>query len=212
MITDIFIGLFEVMFKTAPLETALFAIVFLILFYLLFANGKITHLKHVAIDHFIVKEEMQVAEQRGGEIEEDVLSLYLRLKKEATGTKRGLIDNDDVRNFRLLLKYIKKKALRDLHHSFVENHLAERENYEMWIDKRADEILAHMREILNTWYGDKDAPDLETFFDKYVVEKRPLVKEGIKMILREAREITLNFNSRKYVNKYIKAISRRIRG
>jgi len=199
--------LFIQAFTVHPWQTGFFTVIILLVSYLLFGNRFIKKMQITSIDYHIVKEQMKFSEEKADLIEDSLTRLYLKMRKDARGTKIGLMKDDEVQHFQLMLKYLKKKSLKYLRHSFRENHLAERENYEQWIDQRSEEILRNLRELLNAWFPSKSDPGLEHFYDRYVVEKRPEVKDALKSSLREAREITLRFKKRKYVKNYIKMIS-----
>ena len=203
-ILDAVLGALVDLFIASPLEAGLFIIIILVLVYLMFGS-KITGRAHtVYVEYHIVKEQMKKAEERADCIEDSILKLYLKMRKEARGKKSGLMKDNDVQHFQLLLKYLKKKSLKYIRHSFRENHLAERENYESWTDMKAEEIMREMRELLNAWFPSDDEPELEQFYDRYLVEKRGEVKEGIKACFREAKDISLQFKDKKFLKGYFK--------
>jgi len=193
-------------FVDHPIQTGIFCLIFFIIGYILFGTKSLTKIKITNLEFHTVKEQMKKSEEIADLVEDSVLRLYLKMRKEARGSKSGLMKDDEVQHFQLMLKYLKKKALKNLRHSFRENHLAERENFEIWIDTRSEEILRNLRELLNAWFPVDSDPGLEHFYDRYLIEKRNEAKESIKSALREGKQISVNFHDKKFVKNYFKTI------
>ena len=198
-------------FVSSPVETSLFIIVFGILGYLIFGSKVVSTCKLVAKDHFCVKEQMKVTDLYIDKIKEKLEDLFLKMKKELNGTTKGLMEDPEVKNFKLLAGKLSGKIKKALHHDFTLNHLIDKPNYDLWIEQRSEEILREFKEQYNIWYT-PNAPTNENYYDRYFAEKKAEIKDYIKTVLRVGREIAIQFQERKYVKKYYKQTSQRVRG
>ena len=141
------------MLKQYP-ASVLFMIVFILfigVYYLIFKifPGEISLL----YSYYVVKEQMDVADKVFDEMENDVLSIYLKMRKDAKGCSHGLITDEETKRFQVLSKFLIYKSLNLVRYFFRENHLADMEekDFNCHASERAELIMRKLRELM-LWY------------------------------------------------------------
>jgi len=205
LIASLAFELYKATLQTYPILTIILSIIFIliaVIYYFIFQihPGR----TRIFLASFIVKEQMDTADEFLDEIENDMLSLYLRLRKES-GTTCGLLDVETKR-FQALLKILSHKTKSLLRYFFRENHLTEmtETEFQIHVTERADLILRRIREAYNQWYMCGEIPSAEEVYDMFLVEYKYKMRNKLMDIFRDGRIIARNFQDRKYLNKYFK--------
>ena len=156
---------------------------------------------------FIVKEQMDGADEYLDEIENDMLSIYLKMRKEAKqGCTAGLIMDEETKRFQVLSKFLLYKMKGLIRYFFRENHLAEMSeaDFNRHIIDRADLIMRRLREMYNMWYISGDSPTAEEFYETFLSDYKLKMKNKLQDIFREGREVSKKFQDKKFKKKYFK--------
>lgn len=208
-----FIGsLLVLLYKTTldkyPGMTIIISLIFLLIggiYYFIFC--KLPGRTHLLLTPFIVKEQMDSADEYLDEIENDMLSIYLRMRKDAKqGCTAGLIMDEETKRFQVLSKFLLYKMKSLIRNFFRENHLAEMSEVEFnrHISDRADLIMRRLREMYNMWYISGDSPTAEEFYETFLSDYKLKMKNKLQDIFREGREISKQFQNKKFKKKYFK--------
>lgn len=158
---------------------------------------------------YIVKEQMDNADEFLEEIENDMLSIYLKMRKDAkAGCSTGLIFDDETRRFQVLSKFLGYKMKSLIRYFFRENHLAEMPETEFnrHISERSDLIMRRLRETYNMWYISGDSPTSEEFYDVFLTDYRHKMKNKLQEMFREGREISKKFQDKKFKKKFFNSL------
>lgn len=158
---------------------------------------------------YIVKEQMDNADEFLEEIENDMLSIYLKMRKDAKdGYTAGLILDDETRRFQVLSKFLIYKMKSLIRYFFRENHLAEMSEAEFnrHISDRSDLIMRRLRELYNMWYISGESPTVEEFYDTFLTDYRHKMKNKLMEMFRVSREISQKFQDKKFKKKYFRQL------
>jgi hypothetical protein len=196
---------YRVTLKTYPGLTLLISILFLLVGGIYYFMLKIFPTKaKIFMAPFIVKEQMDNADEYLEEIENDMLSIYLKLRKEAKGCNRGLLLDPETKRFQVMSKLIVFRAKNLIRYFFRENHLLEMDEHEFkeHVSDRADLIMRRLRELYNMWYICGEIPSAEEFYDVFLNDYRHKMRVKLMDMFRDGRFIAARFADKKYVKKY----------
>ena len=158
---------------------------------------------------YIIKEQMDGADEYLEEMENEMLSIYLRMRKNAkNGCTSGLIMDEETKRFQVLSKFLLYKTKALIRYFFRENHLAEMTEAEFntHVSDRADLILRRLRELYNMWYISGDSPTAEEFYDVFLIDYKHKMKNKITDLFREGRIISQKFQDKKFKKKFVKKL------
>lgn len=206
LLTSLAIELYKATLKTYPGLTIVLSIIFFLLAGIYYFIFKIVPIRaRVFIAPYIIKEQMDSADEFLDEIENDMLTMYLRLRKEAQNCGHGILDIETKR-FQALLKIMQHRTKSLVRYFFRENHLTEmtEAEFQIHISERADLILRRLREVYNQWYICGEIPTAELVYETFLTEYRHKMRSKLMDIFRDGRIIARNFQDRKYVSKYFK--------
>lgn len=200
LIAALAIEFYKATLKEYPGVSIAFSIIFILLggvYYFIFKVYPARSRVYLAA--YIVKEQMDCADEFLDEIENDLLSLYLRLRKEARPDCGVLLDIETKR-FQALMKILLHKTKSLVRYFFRENHLTDMTEVEFQthISDRADLIFRRLREMYNQWYISGEIPTAEEFYDAFNTEYRHRMKTKLMDMFREGRIIARKFQDRKY--------------
>lgn len=200
--------LYKATLQTYPAMTILLSIIFAMLggvYYFIFKihPGR----TRIFLASFIVKEQMDTADEFLDEIENDMLSMYLRLRKESGVTCGALLDIETKR-FQALLKILLHRTKSLVRYFFRENHLTEmtETEFQTHVAERADLILRRLRETYNQWYICGEIPSAEEVYDAFLSEYKHKMRNKLMDIFRDGRIIARNFQDKKFIVKYFKRV------
>lgn len=207
-IDSLLVLLYKTTLDKYPGMTIIISLIFLLIggiYYFIFC--KLPGRTHLLLTPFIVKEQMDGADEYLDEIENDMLSIYLKMRKDAKqGCTTGLIMDEETKRFQVLSKFLLYKMKGLIRYFFRENHLAEMSEVEFnrHISDRADLIMRRLREMYNMWYISGDSPTAEEFYETFLSDYKLKMKNKLQDIFREGREISKQFQNKKFKKKYFK--------
>jgi hypothetical protein len=151
-----------------------------------------------------MKEQMKKAEERLGEIEDDLLTFYLSLKHKSTNEK--INNGRESRRFYFFNYYLKDKTLNLIRRFFRENHISlmDEKEFEMHIDERAELIIRKITAYYHEWNISEDSPDAAEFYTSFMQSELERYKARLKTILREGRTIAKQFQNKKFIKSFFK--------
>ena len=114
--------------------------------------------------------------------------------------------DEETKRFQVLSKFLLYKMKSLIRYFFRENHLAEMSEVEFnrHISDRADLIMRRLREMYNMWYISGDSPTAEEFYETFLSDYKLKMKNKLQDIFREGREISKQFQNKKFKKKYFK--------
>ena len=211
---EILESLLVILYKTTlekyPGLTVIMSLVFLLIggiYYFVFC--KLPLRSPMFFAPFIVKEQMDNADEFLEEIENDMLSIYLRMRKDGRGgCTAGLILDDETRRFQVLSKFLIYKMKGLIRYFFRENHLAEMTEAEFnrHISDRSDLIMRRLRELYNMWYISGESPTAEEFYETFLSDYKHKMKNKLMEMFREGREVSQKFQDKKFKRKYFNSL------
>jgi len=207
LIVALALELYKATLKTYPGLTIVLSVLFMMIagiYYFMFRV--IPARTKIFMTPYIIKEQMDTADEYLDEIENDMLSMYLRLRKEAKGCTTGLLLDQETKRFQVMAKLIMYKTKNLIRYFFRENHLTEMSTAEFntHISDRADLIMRRLREMYNMWYICGEMPTAESFYDVFLNDYKHRMKNKLMDIFREGRDISQNFKDKKFARKYFK--------
>lgn len=207
-IGSLIVMLYQTTLDKYPGMTIIISLLFLLIggmYYFIFC--KLPDRTYLMLTPFVVKEQMDSADEYLDEIENDMLSIYLRMRKDAkNGCMTGLIMDEETKRFQVLSKFLLHKTKSLIRYFFRENHLAEMSeaDFNRHISDRADLIMRRLRELYNMWYISGDSPTAEEFYETFLTDYKLRMKNKLQELFREGREIAKQFQDKKFKKKYFK--------
>lgn len=207
-IGSLIVMLYQTTLDKYPGMTIIISLLFLLIggmYYFIFC--KLPDRTYLMLTPFVVKEQMDSADEYLDEIENDMLSIYLRMRKDAkNGCTTGLIMDEETKRFQVLSKFLLHKTKSLIRYFFRENHLAEMSeaDFNRHISDRADLIMRRLRELYNMWYISGDSPTAEEFYETFLTDYKLRMKNKLQELFREGREIAKQFQDKKFKKKYVK--------
>lgn len=207
-IGSLIVMLYQTTLDKYPGMTIIISLLFLLIggmYYFIFC--KLPDRTYLMLTPFVVKEQMDSADEYLDEIENDMLSIYLRMRKDAkNGCTTGLIMDEETKRFQVLSKFLLHKTKSLVRYFFRENHLAEMSeaDFNRHISDRADLIMRRLREMYNMWYISGDSPTAEEFYETFLTDYKLRMKNKLQELFREGREISKQFQDKKFKKKYFK--------
>ena len=208
LIAVLVLEFYKATLKTYPAVSIAFSIIFILLGGVYYFIFKIYPARsRVFLASYIVKEQMDSADEFLDEIENDLLSLYLRLRKEARPDCGVLLDIETKR-FQALMKILLYRAKSLIRYFFRENHLTEmtETEFQTHVAERADLILRRLRETYNQWYICGEIPSAEEVYDAFLSEYKHKMRNKLMDIFRDGRIIARYFQDKKFIGKYFKRV------
>jgi hypothetical protein len=207
-IGSLIVMLYQTTLDKYPGMTIIISLLFLLIggmYYFIFC--KLPDRTYLMLTPFVVKEQMDSADEYLDEIENDMLSIYLRMRKDAkNGCTTGLIMDEETKRFQVLSKFLLHKTKSLIRYFFRENHLAEMSeaDFNRHISDRADLIMRRLREMYNMWYISGESPTAEEFYETFLTDYKLRMKNKLQELFREGREIAKQFQDKKFKKKYVK--------
>jgi hypothetical protein len=207
-IGSLIVMLYQTTLDKYPGMTIIISLLFLLIggmYYFIFC--KLPDRTYLMLTPFVVKEQMDSADEYLDEIENDMLSIYLRMRKDAkNGCTTGLIMDEETKRFQVLSKFLLHKTKSLVRYFFRENHLAEMSeaDFNRHISDRADLIMRRLREMYNMWYISGESPTAEEFYETFLTDYKLRMKNKLQELFREGREIAKQFQDKKFKKKYVK--------
>ena len=205
-------SLLVLLYKTTldkyPGTTILMSLIFLLLggiYYFVFRTLPQRHCLLLA--PYIIKEQMDGADEYLEEMENEMLSIYLKMRKDAkNGCTSGLIMDEETKRFQVLSKFLLYKMKALIRYFFRENHLADmtEAEFNVHISDRADLIMRRLRELYNMWYISGDSPTAEEFYDTFLTDYKHKMKNKLMDLFREGRIVAQKFQDKKFKKKFVK--------
>lgn len=208
LIAALAIEFYKATLKEYPGVSIAFSIIFILLGGIYYFIFKIYPSRsRVFLASYIVKEQMDAADEFLEEIENDLLSMYLKLRKLAD-PQCGVLLDIETKRFQALLKILSHKTKSLTRYFFRENHLIEMTEVEFQthISERADLIFRRLREMYNQWYMCGEIPTAEQFYDAFLNEYKHRMKTKLMDMFREGRIVAKKFEDKTYARKYFKKI------
>ena len=208
LIAALAVEFYKATLKEYPAVSIVFSIIFILLggvYYFIFKVYPARYRVYLA--GYIVKEQMDCADEFLDEIENDLLSMYLKLRKLAD-PQCGVLLDIETKRFQALLKILAHKTKSLTRYFFRENHLLDMSEVEFQthISERADLIFRRLREMYNQWYMCGEIPTAEQFYDAFINEYRHKMKTKLMDMFREGRIVATKFQDKDYTAKYFKKI------
>lgn len=200
---SLFFNIYKIIIKENPVLTVLFTVIFILILYMYYSYYKIKN--NCCIHHYIIKEQMRIAEEHLDEIENSMLVLYLKLSNELN-INNACIDNIDTKRFVLFNSHLKNRTTNSIRTFFRENHLTimTDKEFEAHIKERAKLIIRKLTSFFNEWYISDGLPTTTEFYGAFVKEELSKAANGIEHIFRKGRIVSHNFKNRKYKNEYFR--------
>lgn len=207
-------SLLTILYKTTldkyPGTTILMSLIFILIGGIYYFVFRMLPQRHcLLLAPYIIKEQMDGADEYLDEMENEMLSIYLKLRKEAkNGCTSGLIMDEETKRFQVLSKFLLYKTKALIRYFFRENHLAEMSEAEFntHISDRAELIMRRLRELYNMWYIPGDSPTAEEFYDTFLTDYKHKMKNKLMDLFREGRIVSQKFQDKKFKRKFVKGL------